>query len=148
MKYFVLVAFLVVPVMCAQERAAIVHVRPHAVIARGRWKSTTGKQGDEVAFKQAVEIDCFQVEKTCMEATASVIGAEPDLLVEYYEVVRWDENGILAENTDATCMTNQLIINFQEQGVLAIDAPKRGAEGFKGACKILDHTQPYKLVGA
>ena len=131
----------------AQEPRAEMTVRQGAVIARGKWNATTGKKGDEPAFRHAVEIDCFRSDKTCMEATASVIGTDPDILVEYYDVLKWDENGIVAEKTSAICMTNQLNINFQEQSVLAIDAPKSGAKGFKDVCKSANHTQTYKLVG-
>jgi len=51
------------------------------------------------------------------------------------------------QNDSPICATNQLIINFQEKSVMAIDAAKRGAKGFKDTCKILDHTQAYQLVG-
>ena len=146
MKCIFLLVVLSVPVLCAQERAANVHVRPHAVFANGKWKSTTGRKGDEMPFKHTVEIDCFQSEKSCMEATASVVGTEPDLNVQYYEVIRWDENGLVAQSEDAICVTNQLVINFQEKSVLAIDAPKRGAKGFQDSCKLVDHTQTYKLI--
>lgn len=146
MKHVVLLVALFVPIMCAQERSANVHVRPHAVFANGKWKATTGRQGDEMAFKHAVEIDCFRSEKRCMEATASIVGTEPDLAVQYYEVIRWDENGLVAQSDDAICMTNQLIINFQEKSVLAVDAPKLGAKGLKDTCKVVDHTQTYKLI--
>jgi hypothetical protein len=50
-------------------------------------------------------------------------------------------------------MTNRLLINFQEQGVLAVDTPKKGAKGMplgngKNACQLVDHTQSYKLVAS
>ncbi len=51
------------------------------------------------------------------------------------------------QNDEPVCMTNQLIINFRERSVLAIDAPKRGAQGLNGSCgKALDHTQTYMLI--
>jgi hypothetical protein len=142
---FVLLA-LFVPSMCAQEQGANVRIEPHSVVARGKWKATTGKAGDELAFRHIVEIHCFESEGLCMEATASVVGKEPDLAVEYYKVLHWDENGLVAQNDDAICMTNQLLINFQEKSVLAVDAPKRGAQGPQAACKTLGHSQTYKLV--
>jgi hypothetical protein len=61
--------------------------------------------------------------------------------------MRWDENGLVAESDNSICMTNQLIINFQEKSVLAFDAPKRGARGLNDSCKVLGHTQTYKLIG-
>ena len=81
-----------------------------------------------------------------MQATASIVGTEPDLDIQYYEVVRWDENGLVAQSDSPICMTNQLIINFQGKSVMAIDAPKRGAKGLMDTCKWVDHTQTYKLI--
>jgi len=146
MKRSFLLVLLFVPFAIAQDREARVIIDSHSVVARGKWKATTGKPGDELAFNHVVEIDCFKSQGLCMEATASIVGTEPEILVEYYRVIRWDENGLVAQNDDAICMTNQLIINFQEKSVLAVDAPKRGAQGFKGSCKTLGHTQTYKLI--
>ena len=94
-----------------------------------------------------LEIDCFKAQDTCMVATASIVGSEPDITVEYYDVIRWDENGIVAENSEPICMTNQLNITFQDQSVMAIDSPKQNAKGFKDSCKTVGHTQTYRLVG-
>jgi hypothetical protein len=114
----------------------------------GKWKATTGRPGDELAFKHVVEIDCFKSTNTCTEAQANIVGTEPDIGVQYYEIIHWDENGLIAKSDDAECMTNELHINFQDQNVMAIDSPRRGAVGLQGSCKspALSHTQTYKLV--
>lgn len=147
MKSFVLLLF-VVTVAYAQERPPTVQVTPgRFVTVTGKWKATTGRAGDEPAHKHVIEIDCFKEQRTCMEATANVIEGEPDIVVEYYDVIRWDENGIVAENSEPICVTNQLNITFQDQSVMAIDSPKHNAKGFKDSCKWVDHTLTYKLIG-
>jgi hypothetical protein len=146
MKPFVLLLF--VTVACAQERPLRMNVtRGRFVTVTGKWKGTTGRQGDEVAYKHAVQIDCFKAQDTCMVATANIVGSEPDITVEYYDVIRWDENGVVAENKEPICVTNQLNISFQDQSVMAIDSPKLNAKGFKDSCKVVGHTLTYRLIG-
>lgn len=146
MKPSVLLLF-VVTIAYAQDRPLMMHVTPgRFVTVTGKWKATTGREGDEVAYKHVVEIDCFKAQDTCMVATANVIEGEPDLMVEYYDVIRWDQNGIVAENSEPICVTNQLNITFQDQSVMAIDSPKQNAKGFKDSCKFVGHTLTYKLV--
>jgi hypothetical protein len=64
--------------------------------------------------------------RECLECTANVVEGEPDVELEHYEIVRWDANGILAQNDSPDCMTNQLVFNFKGRSVMAIDAPKTG----------------------
>jgi hypothetical protein len=123
------------------------------VSASGKWISTSGIAGDELAFKHAVEIQCRLVIRECYEATAQIVAGEPQVSLQNYSVIEWDKNGIIAEDNSSICMTNRLLINFQEQGVMAIDTPKKGPKGMplgngKNACQWVDHTQSYKLVAS
>ena len=123
------------------------------VSASGKWKSTSGIAGDEVAFKHAVEIQCRLDIRECYEAEARIVGAIPQVFLQNYSVIKWDKNGIIAEDNSSICMTNRLLINFQEQGVMAVDSPKKGAKGMplgngKNACQLVDHTQSFKLVAS
>jgi hypothetical protein len=122
------------------------------VSASGKWKSTSGIAGDELAFKHAVEIQCRLVSRECYEATAQIVAGQPQVVLLNYSVIEWDKNGIIAEDSSSICMTNRLLISFQEQGVMAVDTPKKGAKGMplgdgKDACQWVNHTQTYKLVG-
>lgn len=117
--------------------------------AKGKWKATTGRPGDEVAFKHIVAIECSKSNRECLECTANVVEGEPDVELEHYEIVRWDSNGILAQNDSPDCMTNQLVINFKERSVMAIDAPKMGTtKKLADTCKshAVDHGHTYKLI--
>ncbi|SRR5258706_10107760 len=111
----------------------------------GRWKTNTDKPGDQLPLRHMVQIDCFR-QNWCMEATASVMGTEPVISVDYYKIVRWDSDGIVAQDGAPICVTSQLIINFQDKSVLAINSPKVGAKGFKGACKFASQTMTYSLI--
>ncbi|HKF02599.1 MAG TPA: hypothetical protein VKB49_09805, partial [Candidatus Sulfotelmatobacter sp.] len=57
--------------------------------AKGKWKATTGRPSDEVAFKQVVSIECSKSSRECLECTANVVEGEPDVELEHYEIVRW-----------------------------------------------------------
>ncbi len=129
----------------AQEALPFFEASPETVVTSGKWIATSGS-GDAPAFKHVVEIHCFRERSICMEATANVVGGNPDLHIQYYKVLRWDENGVVAESSEPICSTNQLIFNFREKSVLAIDAPKKEAKGLKGACKVSAHTRTFRLV--
>lgn len=137
-------------IMCASVPllAQSVHVDGQYFTAKGKWKSTTGKPGDEITSRHVVEIDCFKATNECIEATAEVVGNAPEVNIEYYTVLNWDANGLTARNDAPVCVTNQLIINFEDKSVTAIDGPKVDSAGFKDSCKTLtlDHTQTYKLI--
>jgi hypothetical protein len=123
------------------------------VSASGKWKSTSGIAGDEVAFAHAVEIQCRLDIRECYEAIAQIVAGKPQVILQNYSVIQWDKNGIIAEDSSSICMINRLLINFQEQGVMAVDSPKKGAKGMplgngKDACQLVNHTQSYKLVSS
>ncbi len=119
-----------------------------AVMARGKWNPSDAK-GDEVRpHMPLVEIHCFKIDNFCMQATASVHGVEPSLAVVYYQVIHWDKKGILAENEDFSCTSNQLTIDFKDSTVTATDLPrKKGKKATEAACKTLPQSISYNLIG-
>ncbi len=140
--------FAVVLEATGQAKPVFYTIGNGATVAVGKWKATTGRPGDELAFKHAVRIECSKSRGECLEATANIVDGEPDVSPMYYTVVRWDANGIIAEDSSAKCMTNQLSINFKEGSVMAIDAPKSGStKRIEAVCNMggVDDTQTYKL---
>jgi hypothetical protein len=135
-------------ISCAKAQNGNFVASGNTLSARGKWKATTGKPGDDPAFKHVVSIECWKERGQCLECTANVIEGEPDLELEYYEILRWDASGILAQNDSPDCMINQIIMNFREQSVTAIDSPKATAKGQRHICKssALSHTHAYKLI--
>ena len=99
---FVLAILLLLPTMViAQED--VLTVIGSAVSATGKWKATTGTSRDDLPFKHVVQIDCFQGH-TCMEAMASIVMGEPNISIQYYEVVKRDESGLVAESKSPECL--------------------------------------------
>jgi len=121
------------------------HVDEQHFSVKGKWKSTTGRERDEVAFKHVVEIDCFKSQKICVAAKAELVAGAPDIFVGYYEIMSWDSHGLVAQNDTPICMKNQLIVNFDEKTVTAIDGRKAGATN--DTCpRATYRTQTFKLV--
>lgn len=130
----------------AQVQATL-RVERNLVIARGHWKPTADWPGESATRKPLAEIHCYRAERRCMEATATSRDGEPGLSVQYYKVVLWDDNGVVAELNDFTCTTNRLIINFRETNVMALDVPKNHGKGLAEPCKSLPASISYRLTG-
>ena len=93
--------------------------------AAGKW---IAENGEKMAFKQAVQIECSKSELSCIVATATIIGGEPQVDIEHYEAISWDDNGLIAQDDTTDCASHKLIVNFNEKSVLAIDSPKAGSK--------------------
>jgi len=135
----------------AQHAKPVFLSNPRFMSASGKWKSVSGIAADEMAYKHEVEIQCRFDIKECYVATAQIVDDTPNVILDNYSVIKWDKNGIIAEDSSPICVVNRLLINFQEQGVMAVDTPKKGAKGMplgngKDACQWFDHTQTYELV--
>ena len=121
-------------------------------IARGKWNPTDTKPREDFAHLPVVEVHCFKEQDFCMQAIASVQNGAPSLAVQYYKVIHWDKNNIVAENYDFSCTTNQLKVDLKENLVLAVDSPKKKGTSAKGKtstnpCDQLEHVITYKLIG-
>jgi hypothetical protein len=123
---------------------------PGLVFVSGRWKPCSGKSGTDLG-KNAVEIQWHRDLKECFEATAKILDGEPIASLQDYRIIEWDANGIIAEDDSAICIAARLLVNFQEQTVLAIDTPKKDAKGMplgngKNLCQLVKGTETYNLV--
>jgi hypothetical protein len=119
------------------------------VNATGQWRPAD--KSTESLPKNRVEIQCIREIKMCLEANATVVGGEPDVVLQNYRIVEWNRNDILAEDDSAICMANRLLINFRNESVTATDTPKKGAKGMplpdgKNFCDLVTGAQTYKLV--
>jgi hypothetical protein len=145
--FSVAVLLLGTPWASAQLQASL-RLEKDAVMARGKWSPSDAKADEVRPHLPLVEIHCFKIDNFCMQATARVRGNEPSLAVVYYQVIHWDKKGILAENEDFSCTTNQLTIDFKDSTVTATDLPrKKGKKVAEAACKTLPQFISYNLIG-
>src|SRR5271169_5923915 len=70
---------------------------------RGRWVPSNAKE--KAAYPSETQIDCQRQTNSCTEATAEYFSGHPHVTIDYFEIVKWDENGILATSADGICMT-------------------------------------------
>ena len=138
-----IVAFLMlVPIVGFAQKDSPTAINLFAV--KGKWIAIS--PADQMAYKAVVQIDCFKDDGYCNEAAASVVLGKPDIFEEQYKIISWDNNGIVAENDDAQCLSNKLIFNFRDRSVVGIDAPKTLPKEIEKICKIFDQTNIYILV--
>ena len=139
------------PSLPAQESKPYFTSMPGFVAASGKWKPPSGKSSDDLPARHAVEIKCYLEIKECFEAIAQIVAGEPQVSLQSYRIIEWDKNGLIAEDGSPICLTARLLINFQEQSVLAIDTPKKDAKGMplgggKNACQLENRTRTYTLT--
>lgn len=105
------------------------------------------------ADNHAVAIECFkhEIDTTCVEATAALYsyGDPLEIDVWYYQIVTWDQNGIIATSERGVCYTQKLMINFQDQTVIMMNAPRTQLTVTEAkTCKAMkdDHAKSYTLT--
>lgn len=92
---------------------------------------------DKAAHPSETQIDCDHKSKTCIEATAEYRFDHPHVFLNYFEVVKWDENGIVATSDSAVCITETLLISFGDKSVSNTHSAKTLDNDKKEACKFL-----------
>jgi hypothetical protein len=103
--------------------------------ANGRWIPSDLK--DKAAHSSETQIDCDHKSKTCVEATAEYFSGHPHIFINYFEVIKWDENGIVATSDSAVCITETLLISFGDKSVSNTHSAKTLDNDKKEACKFL-----------
>jgi hypothetical protein len=71
------------------------------------------------------QIDCFKNGKSCVEATAETYMGHPHVSINYLDVLKWDEDGIIATDSSGTCMTITVQISFADKRISATHAVKQ-----------------------
>ena len=78
--------------------------------AEGSWVPANPK--DHAAFQTETELDCEKRTGECIEASANYYAGHPHISVAYFQIIRWDSNGIVAANADGICAGRTLFIGF------------------------------------
>lgn len=113
--------------------------------ATGKWASTSSDPKDQIVVPQEVEIDCFKG-GSCIEATAEYYMGHPHVSLRYFDIKRWDKDGILAASSSAICLTNTVLINFADQTVSRTDSLKNLEDKKKEACAFFGVNQSQSFV--
>jgi len=78
--------------------------------AEGTWMPIDPKS--HPAYQAETELDCDKGTVTCTEATADYYSGHPHISIIYFQIVKWDGNGIVASSADGICATRTLTIGF------------------------------------
>lgn len=101
--------------------------------ATGEWAAADPKV--EPPFPSETEIDCFKNNTTCVEATAEIYFGQPHITLSYFQVIRWDKDGIIATDSSGICMTATMQISFADKHISSTHAVKQLDEKTNEACK-------------
>jgi hypothetical protein len=114
---------------------------PISFYAAGRWVPSNPK---EKSFAPSeTEIDCNRKSASCVEATAEYYSGHPHVSLAYFDVVKWDENGIIATSSSSICMTETVLIAFADKTISAKHSMKILNSEKKQACTTVGAGEPY-----
>lgn len=128
--------------------------------ADGVWRADNLNEKTELPFDAVTRLECHKhggrdlvgADAYCAQMTASIILEMPDINVEYFPVISWDADKVIAADSSTAsfpiCTWTQITINLQDHSVMATDTRKlgKGHEGFNNACKEAPLAQTYHLV--
>jgi hypothetical protein len=122
------------------------------VAASGQWKSDgdTAKV-EEGAAKVKIECDknialCAVAEGTNLLGSGNLF-TRLDVTPVHYTILRWDNDGLVAQTLTKDCVTDRLVIDFRAKSVTMIETPKSGREENE-ACKTFSKIVTSRLVNA
>jgi hypothetical protein len=102
-----------------------------------------GRESEKGEFPSETQIDCDRRGKTCIAATAEYYSGHPHVSLEYFQVVKWDTDGLIA-TSDAICMQRTIIASFPNK-TISISGTLRSLPREKTeACEALGASKPYR----
>lgn len=127
------------------------------VTASGMWRVESPTKETEVMLSET-RIECYKTggvqlvgtNAYCMQATASIVLNLPSVEVDYYPVVSWGKDRIIAADSVTAqipiCVWTQITIDLRNKIVTATDTRKPGRTGLGNSCEKLPQTQTYYLL--
>jgi len=90
--------------------------------ARGSWESPDPNVKTSMTETQ---IDCFRDKKTCVMATADNMMGRPHVFTSYMDVIKWDDDGLIATDSSPTCMTLTMQVSVADKHITLTHSLKR-----------------------
>jgi hypothetical protein len=135
-----LIAFLFTTLLPTQDKKPPLYFDwdANSFSTNGRWIPSDPKK--KAAYPSETEIDCDSHSKTCVEATAEYFSEHPHVSLSYFQVVKWDLNGIIATSADGICMTRTMVISYADRSISDTYSTKQLDEEKRKACKFFGAT--------
>jgi hypothetical protein len=102
------------------------------LFATGSWESQDANVKTDMTETQ---IDCFKQMKTCVLATADNLMGRPHVFTSYLDVIRWDDDGLIATDSSPVCMNLTLQVSVADKRITLARALKRLDADKAKACK-------------
>lgn len=125
----------------------IFEVSDDSVLTRGTWVALDFGRGYNNI--ETSEIRCLREQEKCLEATAFIMDdkaqttADYDYLTvstTYWDITRWDETEVIAENNSHDCVNFTLSMNLSSQQVL-MQYRYKNAKSCKHSSDLAPHTE-------
>lgn len=100
--------------------------------ATGSWESPDPSVKTNMTETQ---IDCFRDTKTCVMATADNLMGRPHVFTSYLDVIKWDDNGLIATDSSPVCMTLTMQVSVADKHITLAHSLKRLDADQAKACK-------------
>jgi hypothetical protein len=162
MARLLILLMIVIPAFGQEQTVKLAHlfVYSDSISADGVWRADNLGEKTELAFDSVTRLECYKhggrtlvdTDAYCVQMTASVVLGMPDIEAEYFPVITWDTDKIIAADSSTAafpvCFWTQIIVNLQDQSIMATDTRKlsKGHEGLNDACKEAPLAQTYHLV--
>lgn len=100
--------------------------------ATGSWESQDPNVKTDMTETQ---IDCFKQMKTCVIATADNLKGRPHVFTSYLDVIKWDDDGLIATDSSPVCMNLTMQVSIADKHITLARALKRLDTDKAKACK-------------
>jgi hypothetical protein len=81
------------------------------------------------------QIDCFKETKTCVVATADNLMGRPHISTSYLDVIKWDDDGLIATDSTPICMTLTMQVSVGDKHITLLHSLKRLEGDQAKSCK-------------
>jgi len=132
MRRIIVVVMLFMVSASAKESVLFFTYDKNSFSATGNW--TPADQKEKASFLSETQIDCSRTGKSCVEATAEFYMGHPHVTLNYLQIIKWDNDGIIATDSSGICMAVTMQISFAEKHISSTHSMKQLDDEKKQAC--------------
>jgi hypothetical protein len=101
-----------------------------------------GRESEKSQFPSETQVNCDRQSKMCIGATAEYYSGHPHVSIEYFQIVKWDADGIIA-TSDAICMQRTMIVSFPNKAISIAGTLKSLSKEKTKTCETVGASRPY-----
>jgi len=141
MKWALLIFIITTPLLTLGQTPDIFNVSDVVAGAQRtetRYFLASGQWSDDgtAAGAASVEVHCYQAFGFCEVAHAFLVGGQPSVALDTFDILRWDKQELIAIDSSPICLVNNLRADFTAKKV-TLSSTSKGVKGDK-ICVALD----------